>query len=701
MLKLIKLIFIFFFAFSSLAEDNSVELTADELEHKKIGNEDVIIAKGHIEAAYGKEVVKADKIIYYQQSKLVKAYGNVLYQDAAGNKIFADSAEFKDRFKQALIINFTDYLREGSVVKGKKAEKDPKQDKYIIKETFYTSCDFCPGKSPIWSIQAEEAVIYPKTEDIEFKGIKFYAGELPIFYFPYFAHTTNLSKRKSGFLRGDFGQNSNLGLYAKIPYYYNIAPDKDLTFTLFSTTSKGFLYDVEYRQLTDNGNFRLAPLFTIPKDKKSRILYGDIRYNIRADGQLFDNDSGRMIFQIDYLSDSTLLKTFDYDDKGATRSYLNYSFNEDDGYTRVSTIYFQNFRLGQERNASPVILPYVENKKHYNFEGGFYYDRFSNLLLLQERNQYNLGRFSLDNTIGYRFSTANIYASARTDGYNYNDINIKQNPFAKQTFGRFIPTLGADYKYPLFKSLKSNLLILEPQVDAKISPNRDFNKYVYNEDSRDYDLSYANLFDNSHFPGLDIVEPGARVSYGGKVSYYTSTDRYLSLMLGQAFSTKEFSFYNGRLIQTGFSNYVGEIKYKFNREFTAWSKVRVDKHMRMQTNEINAYYTIQDFTFFLGYYFYQDKFFMHRFNAKRRELEGSSTWQINTEWAVSLKTSANISSNKSSLFKRGLTTIGGSVTYFYDCIGFTIAYSKDFTKIKYEKPAESIDFRIKLKNIMG
>ena len=684
-----------------------IEFIADYLEHAKIGEEDVLIAKGNIEAYQGKESIKADKIIYYRKEKLIKATGNVVYIDKNNNKINADEIEIKDKFQEALIRHFTTALKEGSTIQGPFARKDPKTQEYIINNGFFTACKICKNKAPIWSIHSKEMIINREQENIEFKNLKFYFKNLPIFFFPYFSHTTNLKKRKSGFLKGSLGQNSNLGLYAKIRYYFDIAPEKDFTLTLLPTTQRGVLYDLEYRSLTDEGYFNFAPIFTLPQDRKSRNLYGDIRYDLRADSVFFNNQSGKLYFNLDYLSDNNLLRTFDYPNKDSTRSYLNYSLNEDNGYIRVSNIYFQNLRDGQTKDANPIVLPLVEEKKYYKLDNDFYYYRNSNLLFLSNTDQYSIGRVSLTNKLGYKtINTAghdfDAYTLLRTDGYNYNELNVNPNPFNKQNVIRVIPEVGLGYGIPVYRNFNNNLLIIEPQLNAKISPETNYNKYIYNEDSQDFDLSYANLFANSHFPGIDIVEPGARLAYGAKGSYFLPGQQSLAVMLGQSFSSQEFSFTRNSLIQTGFSNYVSEVKYKISNIFNLTSKLRANKSFHLQTSEINMNYQQNGVALSMGYYTYQNsKLLTQIAPGRRREIELNGSWQTNSEWLLGVSSKYNISTDPNKNFKKGLTNLGGFVTYFYDCIGFTIVYNKDFTAIKNEKQAQSYGIKLNLKTLSG
>ena len=75
---------------------------------------------------------------------------------------------------------------------------------------------------------------------------------LPIFYLPKYSWV--LEGRGSGFLTPsydsytDTSQTEN-SYSLRVPYYFNIAPDRDLILALTYMSSRGFIYEGKYRQL--------------------------------------------------------------------------------------------------------------------------------------------------------------------------------------------------------------------------------------------------------------------------------------------------------------------------------------------------------------------------------------------------------------------------------------------------------------------
>ncbi|MFT7228614.1 MAG: LPS-assembly protein [Methylophilaceae bacterium] len=104
-----------------------------------------------------------------------------------------------------------------------------------LKKVRYTTCE---AGVDDWYIKAKEIELDTFTESgsaknayIEFKGI-------PLLYTPYM--NFSLSKeRKSGFLAPTLGSTSRSGFETSIPYYWNIAPNKDATLGLRYLSRRG------------------------------------------------------------------------------------------------------------------------------------------------------------------------------------------------------------------------------------------------------------------------------------------------------------------------------------------------------------------------------------------------------------------------------------------------------------------------------
>ena len=102
-----------------------------------------------------------------------------------------------------------------------------------------------------WYIKANEISLDAYSQSgtakharIEFKGV-------PLLYTPWMSFSFN-NERKSGFLAPTVGSTSRSGFETSIPYYWNIAPDKDATLGLRYLSRRGAQLQGTFRYLGEN-----------------------------------------------------------------------------------------------------------------------------------------------------------------------------------------------------------------------------------------------------------------------------------------------------------------------------------------------------------------------------------------------------------------------------------------------------------------
>lgn len=138
----------------------------------------------------------------------------------------------------------------------------------------YTTC--APGNED-WYAKASEIKLDYDREVGEGKDGTVYFKGVPILYSPWLSFSLN-NERKSGFLAPTFGTGSDTGVEFSLPYYWNIAPNRDATIAPRLLTKRGVQLNTEFRYLDTafgglyRGQFRAESL---PGDK---LKDGDTRY---------------------------------------------------------------------------------------------------------------------------------------------------------------------------------------------------------------------------------------------------------------------------------------------------------------------------------------------------------------------------------------------------------------------------------------
>ena len=122
------------------------------------------------------------------------------------------------------------------------------QDKKRLKNARYTTCE---AGVDDWYIKAKEIELNDYTQSgtaknayVEFKGV-------PLLYTPWMTFSFN-NERKSGLLAPTIGSTTNSGFEVAVPYYINIAPNKDATVSARYMSKRGLQLQGDFRYLGEN-----------------------------------------------------------------------------------------------------------------------------------------------------------------------------------------------------------------------------------------------------------------------------------------------------------------------------------------------------------------------------------------------------------------------------------------------------------------
>jgi LPS-assembly protein len=210
------------------------------------------VVQGHAVLRKADMVIKADRLEYNQPTDQARAFGNVRI-NRAGNVFEGPVLELRvDAFEG--FFNTPTYHFLANDAHGQADRVNFLDDqRAIIHDATFTTCkrDGGPDWLPAWILKASRISI-DNAEDVgtaedavlSFKGVPL----LPITYV-----TFPLSdQRKSGLLPPTVGLDSVNGFELAQPYYWNIAPNRDATFTPTVMTKRGVNLDTEFRYLEQN-----------------------------------------------------------------------------------------------------------------------------------------------------------------------------------------------------------------------------------------------------------------------------------------------------------------------------------------------------------------------------------------------------------------------------------------------------------------
>jgi len=204
-------------------------------------------AEGEVQLRQGGQVISADYLLYGQESKEVLAKGGVNLQQAGANvsgptlKMNLDSNigdmtqpefQFSENHARGNALNLH--------ITGKR--------NYFFETATYTTC---PVGNDDWLLKMSRLEIDRTTQigvaynvRVEFKGV-------PLLYTPWMDFALNNSRR-SGFMGPVFASTNSGGAEITVPYYWNIAPNLDATFSPRLISKRGTQFNNEFRYLQPN-----------------------------------------------------------------------------------------------------------------------------------------------------------------------------------------------------------------------------------------------------------------------------------------------------------------------------------------------------------------------------------------------------------------------------------------------------------------
>ena len=207
------------------------------------------VLEGHAELRRGDLVIKADRLEYDQPTDLAKARGDVRI-NRAGNVYEGPLLELKiDAFEGFFNQPRYYFLKNDTHGEADRVDFIDEQ-RAIIHNATLTSCRRLPGPSwmPDWilratsiSMDSEEDVGVAEGAVLSFKGV-------PILPIPSLSFPLS-DKRKSGLLPPTMVVDNVNGFEVSQPYYWNIAPNRDATFTPTVMSKRGVSLGSEFRYL--------------------------------------------------------------------------------------------------------------------------------------------------------------------------------------------------------------------------------------------------------------------------------------------------------------------------------------------------------------------------------------------------------------------------------------------------------------------
>jgi LPS-assembly protein len=210
--------------------------------------------------------LSADRIDYDQTQDVVNAQGHVRVSTPtsvfSGPKLTLKVDSFQGTFEKPAF----ELYASGGYGQASEVEFVDNQ-RTLIRQAKYTTCRRTPGPEwlPEWLLKATQLTVDEEESSILAQGVQLRFHDTAIFAAPSISLPLR-NERKSGLLPPLFSVDTVNGIEVAMPYYFDIAPNRDATVTTHVMSQRGIAADTELRYLERDYSGQLR-LNLMPSDK--------------------------------------------------------------------------------------------------------------------------------------------------------------------------------------------------------------------------------------------------------------------------------------------------------------------------------------------------------------------------------------------------------------------------------------------------
>ncbi|MCP4330064.1 MAG: LPS-assembly protein LptD [Alphaproteobacteria bacterium] len=672
-------------AASFAAGKDEALISADSLTYDE--SLQLVIARGNVEIVRENRMLLADTLTYNERDDIVTASGNVMLIEPGGNVYFADFMKLEDGMKKGFIDDLSVLWTDNTRIATEHATFVDETEKRYTR-VIMSPCDLCkedPTRPPLWQLKADEVVHDEIAHDVVYHDVTLEMWGVPVFYTPYLSQADQTVDKRSGILFPSYGYDTELGYTFQVPYFWNVAPDLDFTFSPIITTKERVNLVTEYRQRFTDGLIEILGSGTYVEQTDDDNNPGDgneLRGHIEGHGQFDINNTWRWGFDLHRSTDKTYLRRYGFDSPTTLVSdaYIE-GFNQR-SYASGETFFFQGQRDEDEPGDTPIVVPFIQfNHVSQPTDYGARWGIDASLLNIIRTESVNTFRLALDGewVLPHTFEDGQIVTvTASVLGEYYfgqvlDDVTMPFGPTTDVNKGRIYPQLIVDWRYPFGRRSGTTQQLIEPIVAIVVAPPDPNSSDLPNEDSQDLNFSDANLFEGNRFPGIDLLDGGQRIVYGLKAGVYGDNGGFSSVFFGQSYRFYGDTVYpTNSGLDSALSDFVGRVQIQPTDWANFVARFRLDSgDFAARVIEIDSSFYFDPFEFDIDYTFVDGVTSPTLSFDTREDLNFRTRVQIDENWRASASHRHDLANGE---------PLSSRVGAFYsdECFDFGAEYERRF-----------------------
>jgi LPS-assembly protein len=501
------------------------------------------VAEGNVEFRRGSTAIRADRLSYDTAEDLAAAQGHV--------RINTDGAVYSGPELQLRVQRFEGFFSAPDfeffqLGAGGHAERVDFIDSSRVRATnaIYTSCPRDGSGDPDWVLETRRVDLdFAANEGVAEGAVLRFLGT-PILALPSLSFPLT-DDRKSGWLPPSVNLDNRNGLEVAVPYYWNIAPNRDATIVPRVITRRGLGADLEYRYL-EPGHAGGVNLSLLPNDH----LAGRSREALRWTDEATLAEGLQGYVDLARVSDDGWWKDFPDAGRSLTPRLLSARAGLEQSFALAggSGLVYARAQQWQALQGSdvPMLTPYQRSPQiglrlGSTFDGGF------EATLETELNRFTLadGEPDPSRLTGSRWhALGSVSRPWRAPGWwvvprlSFNAASYRtEQPLAdgRTSASRVIPTFSVDTGLEFERQTeafgRALRQTLEPRLLFVNTPYKLQAGYpVFDTAAKDFNAT--SIFTENAFSGIDRVSDGLQLTAGLTSRYVDANTGAEALRLG-------------------------------------------------------------------------------------------------------------------------------------------------------------------------